>query len=234
MRKLVLGLTAAAVLATGASAATVVSNQVLGTTATFMVGEIAGNSAQIGVDVKHSKFLKRNENGFWTGSLDFTATQDYQSISAPITFNFYQDFAHKNANGFLDFTSVNVYPFVNRINNVQTNNRENFGGIGLSTNLVLQYQNEKIADIEIGGEKSIFDKSTHKYANLFVKVNVPIQDNLSAYAQIGKVFLTDKTTTTKTETIDLGGGDTTTTTVTTTEPTSTTENTFLLGISYSF
>ncbi len=234
MKRFITSITAVMVLAVGANAATVVSNTSLGTTTTFITGEIAGNSAQIGVNVKHSELLKGDANGFWTAGLDFTATQDYQSISAPITFNFYQDFAHKNANGFLDFTSVNVYPFVNRINNVQTNNRENFGGIGLSTNLVLQYQNEKIADIEIGGEKSIFDKSTHKYANLFVKVNVPIQDNLSAYAQIGKVFLTDKTTKTTTETIDLGGGDTTTTTVTTTEPTSTTENTILLGVSYSF
>jgi len=228
MRKLISSLTLAAVLATGASAATVVSNQVLGTTATFIAGEVAGNSAQIGVNVKHTELLAGDENGFWTAGLDFTATQDYQSVAAPIAFNFYK------AEGFLDLTSVNIYPFVNRINNVQTNNRENFGGIGLSTNLVVQYKNEKIADVEIGGEKSVFDKDTHKYANLFVKVSVPVQDNLSAYVQLGKVFLTDKTTTTKTETIDLGGGDTTTTTVTTTEPTSTTENTFLLGISYSF
>ena len=232
MRKLISSLAIVSVLAISASAATV-SNQVVGTTATFVVGEIAGNSSQVGINLKHSEILKTSENLFLTGALDFTATQDYQSISAPLTFNFYGDFAHKNANGFLDFTGVNVYPFVSRIKNVDTKNKQNFGGIGLSTNLVLQYKNEKIADVEIGGEKSLFDKSTHKYANLFVKINVPLQDNITAYCQVGKTFLTDKIAKTVTTTDNNSIGDTTTTT-TIKEPTSTTENTFLLGISYSF
>ena len=229
MKKFLLSLSAVAVLATGLSAATVNN-----TTATFLTGEIAGNSSQVGVNVKHTEILKTTENYIITGTLDFTATQDYQSVTAPLTFNFYEDPVTKNTKGFLDFTGVNVYPFVNRIKNVETKNKENFGGFGLSTNLVLQYKNTKIANIEIGGEKSIFDKNTHKYANLFVKINVPVQNNVTAYFQVGKTFLTDKTTTTKTETLNLGGGDTTTKTITTTEPTSTTENTFLLGISYSF
>jgi len=228
MKKFILGLTTAAVLATTASAATVISNKKVGTTTTFFAGEIAGNSAQIGVNVKHTILLKGDENGFWTGTLNFTATQDYQSVSAPISFNFYK------AESVVDLAGVNFYPFVNRIKNNETGNKQNFGGIGLSTNFAISYKNQKIADVEVGGEKSIFDKDTHKYANLFVKINIPMQDNFAAFIQAGKTFLTDKTTTTKTETIDLGGGDYTTTTTTVTEPSSTTENTFLLGISYSF
>ena len=228
MRKLISSLAVVSVLAVGASATTTVGDQKLGTTATFVVGEIAGNSSQIGVNLKHSALLKGNENGCWIGALDFTVTQDYHSVSAPLTFSFY-----KNSSEFLDFTGVNIYPFVNRIKNIDTQNKQNFGGIGLSTNLVLSLKNEKIADIEVGGEKSIFDKNTHKYTNLFIKFNIPVDKDLSAYFQFGKVFLTDKKTTTKTVTDTTSVGDQTTT-VTTTEPTSISENTFLLGISYSF
>jgi len=232
MRKILPSIFVSFVLVTTTSA-DFISNTSVGTNATVGIGKIAGNNSQVFIDLKHSIFLKNFDTHFLTGGVNLFIAQDYKQISAPITLNLYKDFAHKMEDS-VNLTEVNVYPFVNIIKNSHTNNKQRFGGFGLSTNFTLQYKNKKIADIEVGGEKSVFDKSTYKYANLFIKTSIPVQDNLSIYMQIGKVFLTDKTTITTTETENLGGNDTTTTTITTTKPTSTTENTFLIGISYSF
>ena len=227
MRKLILGLTTAAVLATGAFAENSKIESVnLGTTGTFFTGEIAGNSNQVGINVKYTELLRGDDKGFWTGNLQFTFTKDYKNVEAPISYNFY------NLKGILDVQGISIYPFITNIKNVETGNKQNFGGIGISTNYVLHLKNIE-ANIELGGKKSVFDKSTHKFANLFIKIDVPMQNNLSAYFQVGKVFITDKATTTTTTNNNNSVGDKPTTT-TVTNPVSSTQNTFLMGVSYSF